>query len=272
MTSTTATYPVAPEITPLWGTLLDAAKVQDGIAWLDGRDLWVSGGDLKFGYAPVFCGVNSKNLDSNSVDWVSGFQVGAYGALTCRLIGTTFEEMEEQVREGFASGESTAIERALMDIRFRAAAGDNVGRWATPTDITPAGGAVHPRVGLALLEGRFSALYSGSPTIHMPRNIASLLAATEAIQRNGDVLYTKLGSLIAAGAGYDYTNYSPAGVASAEMERWVYASGPVYVGRGDMITQRALDQSDNDATVLAERPYIVAVDGPVLALRVTVAA
>ena len=65
---TTATYPVAPTATRLKGTLLDAATVRDGITWLDGKDLWSSTSGMKFGAAPVFCGVNNKDLDSNQID------------------------------------------------------------------------------------------------------------------------------------------------------------------------------------------------------------
>ena len=266
----TATYPVAPEVTPLDGTLLHAATVRDGIAWLDGRDLWASSAAMTFGAAPVFCGPNTKDLDDNEIDWVSGFLFGAYGGLTCKPVGTSLEEMESIVREGFTRGESTAVERGFMETRFRAAAGDNLGRWEAPVDITPAGGAVKPAVGVALLEGYYASVYSGAPVLHMPRVIASLLLGPAWVTMDGSTIRTKLGSKIAAGAGYDYPNTSPAGVNAPDGEKWVYATGAVYVGRGEMTVQSALNQTDNNAAVLAERAYIGAVDGPVVAVRVKV--
>jgi hypothetical protein len=269
---TTATYPIAPEITPLEGTLLHAATVKDGIAWLDGQDLWPSSGGMTFGAAPAFCAPNTKNLDTNSLTWVSGFLFGAYGGFTCKPVGTSLEEMESNVREAFNRGESTAVERAFMQTRFRAAAGVNAGRWAAPVDITPAGGAQKPAVGLAMLEGHFASLYSGSPTIHMPRVIASLLLGVDGISVDGSALRTKLGSLIAAGSGYDYPNTGPTGANAAAGEKWMYASGPVFLGRSETTVRSNLNMSNNDGVVLAERAYIGATDGPVLAVRVTVTA
>lgn len=266
----TATYPVAPEVTPLDGTLLDAATVQEGIAWLDGRDLWESTAAMTFGAAPVFCGVNDKDLDDNNLEWVSGFLFGAYGGFTCKLVGTSPEEMESQVRTAFERGESTAVERAFMETRFRAAAGDNAGRWDAPVDITPAGGAVKPGVGVAMLEGYYASVYSGAPTIHMPRTIASLLLGVDGVSMDGQTIRTKLGSKIAAGGGYDYPNTGPAGTEPAAGEKWIYATGGVYLGRGEALFQSGFDQTNNDAIVLAERAYVGAVDGPVVAVRVTV--
>ena len=265
----TATYPVAPEVTPLKGTLLDVATVRDGIAWMDGNDLWASSAAMQFGAAPVFCGVNAKDLDNNEVDWVSGIQFGAYGGFTCKPIGTDLAEMESVVREGFLRGESTAVERALMTQRFIADP-ETPDRWAAPVDITPAGGAVKPALGVALLEGFYPTVYTGSPVIHMPRAIASLLLGVDGVSMNGDVIETKLGSKVAAGAGYDYPNVGPTGVNAPDGEKWLYATGAVYLGRGDMTVQAGFDQSTNDAVILGERAYIAAVDGPVVAVRVQV--
>lgn len=266
----TATYPVAPEVTPREGTLLDTATVIEGIGWLDGADLWQSFGGMKFGQSALFCAPNTKDLDNNEADWVSGFRMAAYGGVTCKAVGMVMAEQEASIREVFERGESTAVERALMDVRFRAAAGENAGRWDTPTDITPAGGAVKPGVGVALLEGFFSSVYTGAPTIHMPVVIASLLLGVDGATLDGGVIRSKLGSKIVAGAGYDYPNNSPAGAAAPTGERWVYASGAVVVGRGPTEVRQTFEQTNNDVIVLGERAYVVAVDGPVVALRVTV--
>lgn len=267
----TATYPVAPEVIPLEGTLLDTATVKDGIAWLDGLDLWQSYAAMKFGQAALFCASNSKDLTGNSAAWVSGFRFAAYGGVTCKSVGLDMADEETQVRTVFERGESTAVERALMEVRFRAAAGDNTGRWATPTDITPSGGAVSPKVGVALLEGYFGSVYTGAPTIHMPRVIASILLGQTGATLDGKLIQSKLGSKIVAGAGYDYPNTGPGGSNAPTGEKWLYATGGVYIGRGPAEVRQAFDQSTNDVIMLAERGYIVAVDGPVAAVRVLVA-
>lgn len=264
----TATYPVAPEVTPREGTLLDAATVKDGIGWLDGTDLWESFAAMQFGQSANFCAPNTKDLDNNSADWVSGFRFAAYGGVTCKAVGMDMSAQEASIREVFERGESTAVERALMQTRFRHDAG---GRWDDAIDITPAGGAVKPGIGVGLLEGKFASLYTGAPTIHMPIVVASMLLGLDGATLEGGIIRSKLGSKIAAGAGYDYPNTSPGGVNSAEMERWVYATGGVVVLRGPAEVRQTFEQLNNDVIVLGERAYVVAVDGPTLALKVALA-
>lgn len=270
MVSITATYPVAPRVSPLEGTLLQTATVEDGVSWLDGLDLWQSYAEMSFGQAALFCASNSKDLDNNSAQWVSGFRFAAYGGVTCKAVGLDMPVQEAAIREVFLRGESAAVERALMDVRFQAAAGDNAGRWDTPTDITPGAGAVRPAVGVALLEGYMGSVYTGAPTIHMPRVIASLLLGQTGATLDGTSIMTKLGSKIVAGVGYDYPNTGPGGADAPTGEKWLYGSGEVYIGRGPVEVRQAFTQSNNDVVVLAERAYIVAVDGPVAAVRVLV--
>ena len=79
------------------------------------------------------------------------------------------------------------------------------------------------------------------------------------------------GSKVVAGAGYDLPNTGPTGAAAAAGERWIYATGEVLVRQGaEVIVREAFDQVNNDHVVLAERGYVVAVDGFVAAVRVTV--
>src|SRR5690606_21156387 len=135
--------------------------------------------------------------------------------------------------------------------------------WDAPEDVTPVGG-VPLNVALALLEGYAASVYSGVPTIHMPRAAASLL--NERIVWEGDKAYTRSGSKVAIGGGYD----------TSPMDgTWdMYATGEVYVERSDMISVNTFvlpgDGSgegsgenglgSNTALALAERMYRVAVD------------
>jgi hypothetical protein len=263
---TLASYPVAPATTPRQGTLLDAATVTDGIAWLnEGDDLFESYNAMTFGASPEFCAPNVKDFDNN-IGWVDGFRFGAYGGVQCRAVGLDRDKMLSEVRRVFETGESTAVERAFMDIRFRA----RTDYWAAPTDITPAGGAVKPAVGVALLEGYFSSVYVGQPTLHLPIAITSLLLGVNGLDDDSAGLHTRLGSKVAAGAGYDFPNEGPDGAAAPAGERWLYATGEVLVRRGPVEVRQAIDHTNNDVYVLAERAYIGASDGPVVAVRVKV--
>lgn len=271
----TATYPVAPTTTPPKGTLLDAATVTENFAWLDGNDLFASYACMTFQSEALFCAPNVKDFD-NEAGWQNGIRFAAYGGVLCKAVGLDQADMLAQVRRVFEAGESTAVERALMAQRFVVGPDLDPGAgtdpaWPVPVDITPAA-AVSPRVGVALLEGYAASEYVGSPTLHLPVSIASLLASADGIVWEGNVLRTKWGSKIAAGAGYDYPNTGPTGAEAAAGEKWLYATGEVVIARGSADVRQAVDFENNDVYVLAERPYIAVVDCFAAAVRVSVTA
>lgn len=269
MTMTQVSYPSAPTITRRKGTLLDAATVGDDFAWLDGEALFDSFNCLDFGAQPVFCGPNSKTLDAPD-GWIDGVRFGAYGGINCKAVGIDKAEAEARVREAFLAGESTAVEAGLMEYRFRVNTDVDTlpGEWAAPTDLTPAGGAMRAAAGVALLEGHVSRYYAGSPVLHLPVSLASMLAATGGLEVDGNVLRTKTGVKVVAGAGYEFPNYGPAGTEPAAGELWAYATGEVSIQRSELILRSAFDQTNNDLIVLAERGYIAAVDCIAAAVRV----
>lgn len=262
---TTVSYPVAPPVTPLRGTLLDVASVSEDFAWLDGTDLFDSYNCMKFQADATFCAPNSKTFDQ-AATWQDGIKFAVYGGVACKAVGLDMAHMESEVKRVFESGESTAVERALMEKRFIAGT-----TWAAPVDVNP-GGAVAPAVGVALLEGYAASEYVGVPTLHMPRSIASLMARQDALVWEGNVLHTKMGTAVAAGAGYDFPNSGPTGAAAAAGEKWLFATGGVLVGRSDSIVRQVMAHTDNDVFVLAERGYIAAVDCFTAAVRVSVTA
>jgi hypothetical protein len=137
-------------------------------------------------------------------------------------------------------------------------------------DLTPAGGAVSHELGLALLEGHASTLYAGVPTIHVPRTVGSLLMSSDAIESQAGKFYSKQGSKVASGAGYEATNLDPDGDPAADGEKWLYATGEVAVVRGQLVAKESLNQITNDDRVLVERPYVAAIDCYKSAVRVTV--
>lgn len=266
--SVLATYPVAPTVTPRTGTLLDVASVSDNFAWLDGNDLFDSYNCMKFDAEAAFCAPNSKSFN-NKPAWQDGILFAAYGGVVCKAIGLDQSRMLSETERVFTSGESTAVERALMKYRFAAKAN----HWAAPTDLTPTGGAVKPAVGVALLEGYAGANYVGAPTLHLPLTVASLmLGATGVLVQEGDSIGTKLGSKVAAGSGYDFPNLGPTGSAAPTGEKWLYATGEVVIVRGEVVMRQAMDYSTNEVFVLAERPYVAAVDCFTAAVRVQVTA
>lgn len=270
----TIAYPVTPTVTPLRGTLLDAATVSDStFAWNEGIDLFDSYNCLRFDAEADFCAPASKDFDG-APGWQDGVRFAAYGGVLCKTIGLDRARMEAEVRRAFEAGESTAVERAMMKYRFVANPDGSglPGDWTAPTDITPAGGAVKASLAVGMLEDYAGQFYVGAPTLHMPRSVASMILGVDGAEFSGDVLNTKLGSKIAAGAGYSNPNTGPTGAAAAAGEAWVYATGEVVISRSEPIIRQAIDHAENDVYVLAERAYVAAIDCFAAAIRVNLSA
>lgn len=212
----------------------------------------------------------SKTFDDPS--WQDAITFAVQAGVVCKMVGFDPEVSTSDLERVFANKESVAVARALMVQRFVDGGSAN---WDAATDLTPAGGAVAPEVGLAILEGDASYNYGGAPTIHMPRTIASILMNKyDAIDYTGDTLYTSLGSKVAADGGYESPSNGPDGDAPDAGEMWMYASGEVQVLPSERIVRGGLDlvesNDSNRYRILAERAYIATVDCYTAAVRVKV--
>lgn len=96
--------------------------------------------------------------------------------------------------------------------------------------------------------------------IHMPLRLVE--ADGIDIVRNGNLMYTRAGSLVIADSGY--TGTGPAGEAASDTSAWLYATGPVTVRTTnvDIGTEPAstLDRSINRRTVWANRVFAATFD------------
>lgn len=266
----TVAYPMAPPVEVRPSRLLDVATVQDGIAWLEGTGLYRAFNAMTFLGSAVFCDTNDLDLDATP-EWVDGFRMAAYGGAICKTIGLDRDEEEREARRAFELGESTAVESALMDVRFSPAEDpDPMALWLAPDDLTPAGGAVTAAEGVALLEGWMARRYVGVPTLHLPVVVASGLVGSTGLTFKGDILRTGMRSKVVAGAGYDEPNVGPDGTEAADGEKWIYASGEVFVRRGDVSVVQTVDTETNDNLLLVQRGYVVSVESPVAGVKVVV--
>lgn len=265
-----------PTVSPLFSTLLDHADIVEGIDYLQDRGLVDSFNCLDMATPTTLCPDLPGTKDFQPPVWLDGITFAVYGGLTCKPFGFSEATGLAEVERVFRLRESIGVERALMETRFIAGPDDDPGagvdlRWEAPTDLTPAGGAVEPEVGLAILEGHAGANYAGVPTLHIPRTIGSLLFSDDALVSEGGKAYSKIGSKAALGSGYEYPNNGPAGTAPAAGELWMFATGEVLVARGALTSETAMDTTNNDIYALAERPYVAAIDCYASAVRVTVA-
>jgi hypothetical protein len=161
----------------------------------------------------------------------------------CRTVGA-WGEAKARAERVFANAEGKAVEAQIIpDILDEA------------DDLTPPSGAVDIVDGLGILERFAGAWYNGRPTVIMPRQVGTLLSSRDAIDRYGDHLETKQGSLVASATGWngDYD--------TATDTAYMLITGLVMVRRGPTFsTEPQLVRqpvTNNEFRVLVERQYAV---------------
>lgn len=266
----------------LTSTLLDHATVVDvpegtGFGYQNNTGMWPSYNCLDLLVPTPLCpNPMTGSKDFKFASWVGATEFAVYGGVQCRAIGLDIEDQKRETKRVFEASESKGVEQHLLYNRFAGASEEPgsdeplnpaVSQWDAPDDLTPTAG-VGPLVALALLEGDAASKYVGIPTIHMPRALATMLEAAGAIKWEGEKAFTKNGSKVAMGGGYD----DPEMLASGQWT--MYATGEVYVQRSVEIEQNVYqipgdgsgegsDQNgirENSHLVLMERMFRVALD------------
>lgn len=206
-------------------------------------------------------------------EWQPAFEFAIVGAVQCSNIGLDRDDMISEVQRVFEANEGKGVEQGLLFNRFVAqnpgSDEPNVPSWDAPRDLTP-GVSVSLAVALALLEGDAADKYAGVPTIHMPRAAATILETVGLIVWTDGKAFTKNGSKVAIGGGYDDDSMLASG-------QWdLFATGEVWVERSEEITVNSFvnpteglsevtsgdlnEFTDNTSLALAERMYRVAID------------
>lgn len=282
-----------PTPSPLTSSVLDHARavgtahvITQGFGYTNDAGLWPSYNCMDL-LTPTATCANPQGGDDfewNAPPWMPGFTFALRGGVQCRAIGLDVADQEAETRRVFERSEGRGIERALVDVRFIASAepgsDDPVspypGEWDAPEDITPSSGVSLP-VALALLEGNAAATYNGLPWIHMPRAASTLLLGSGHLVYRDALLFTKNGSRVAVGGGYD----SPGDLDTGLWEMW--ATGEVYIEMANdigvhtahvtpgMFARMGSDDTsgllENGVITVAQRQYRVALD--CLSLSVT---
>lgn len=263
---------VRPTTTPLKSSVLDhvaaaGSLVENGHFGLRNNEgLWPSYNCLDTLVPTPLCPDPMSGFKEFGVgEWIPGFEFAVYGGVQCSAVGLDKADMRAELARVFGLNEGKGVEQVLLLNRFIATDSGVTPAWADPTDLTP-GSAITVATALALLEGHAAAVYAGVPTIHMSRVAASLL--NERIVWQGDLAYTRMGSKVAMGGGYDSADVSDGTVD-------MFATGEVYVERSSEVSipdlmvipgdGSGVGSDDNglaDNTVLgfAERAYRVGVD------------
>ena len=258
-----------PDVTPLASGLLDHVQVVEDIAWQRPTGLGLSYNCLDTAVPTELCPEPTTAKEFSNPSVIEGIEFAVYGGLVCKPFGFDVDTGKSEIERVFRLKESRGVERALMETRFVAGpTGPDGPLWDAAVDLTPDLFSPSAREGLAILEGYAASVYAGVPTIHAPYTVGSLLASQEAIEPQAGRFYSRLGSKVAVGAGYEYPNSSPGGGPTDDAERWMYVTGEVMVARSELISQTHLDTDTNDIVALAERRYIAAIDCFTAAVRV----
>lgn len=224
----------------------------DGSDWTSAEFTW----PLTVGLPNVLA-LGTKTPSQVSV--VSGAPFSIYKTVECQDL---IEDDSAWAREALALGEAHAVESAFMQAVL-----------AQPTTVLPNGTtAVSLINGIALLEGYAADVYGASPTLHMPRSVATRAAAHDGITPGLDWTMTTLqGSPVANGGGYSL-NLGPTGAPAPAGQAWLYVTGAVTLVRGSVQVHRVLDHTVNNQVTLAERTYVPSVDCFAAAVLVTLEA
>lgn len=181
------------------------------------------------------------------LDVVTGDPFTLYDGIECGSLAD-LDDLEARVRASLALKESPGVENYLSSY------------FATLTPDHEVF-AVNIVEAVAGVEEFLEANYGGVGVVLMPRAMAVLAIANDAVYRDGGRLFTAVGTPVALGVGAAYT---------------IYGSGQITVLRGPVMVNRAMEQHYlNDlgdpacapARVLAERTFVPLIECGVVAAR-----
>lgn len=194
-----------------------------------------------------------------------GFAV--YNSLQCMKVGLVNEV--QRARQRLTYTEERQVELCLMTGQ----AGNFPYLAGPDTEVlTPGSGVLGFVDALGWLEGALGERLGAVGTIHASRYLAPTFAANWQVAIQGNSRTTRsttVGTKVVFGSGYPAVG--PDGKPPAAGTSWLYASGPVVVRRGPMITVEVSAASSatatNQVTVVTERQYVIEMDCPLLAVQ-----
>lgn len=199
----------------------------------------------------------------------------AYTGISCGSIGHTPAEFEARALKVLELSEQHAAERALWAGGSGNTPNLNLATGSGgATDLTPAGTAQELTVGLGLLENWLADNYSGKGNVHARRAIAGTAAKKHLLRDVPDSpkpgWQTPVGTRWVFGGGYDGTG--PAAAAPTATTTWVYITGAILLSRGEMELpadfEESLERLHNTEMIIAERPYLIGIDGKWAACKI----
>lgn len=218
-----------------------------------------------------FCTNQAEGLIASADGGDNGsWPFGVIGKFECYSSGYTVSQRREIARKQAEAGTQKAVEHELWSGAIAQASNRLDVPFLTNGKAVNVGtGAVTPAVAVAKLEQALADCGLGvQGVIHLTRQAAVMAASQNVIERDGDKLFTALGTPVVAGVGYDPDKTpgapaqaavpAPAALGPRPDNQWGFATGPVYVHLGgvDDLGEH-LDHTTNVLTVVAGRPAAV---------------
>ncbi|MEW1679250.1 hypothetical protein AB0O47_39285 [Streptomyces noursei] len=199
---------------------------------------------------------NRKKVLDGMRPYVGADPIHLYSSVHCMPGAGFAAEAKAEAIGRLHDNEECAIERHLWTSLITQGA-DYIGDPAKPQPLPYAIGAVEAA----------AAARRGSTVgvLHIPAALAMALSAGGCcfLEEDGGTLHTKLGTRIAFGACYD-GQLRPDGQYGAPDQVVIVATGPVIIQRGETSAYEGIDQWSNDFAAIAERPYAVITDCPLV--------
>lgn len=145
---------------------------------------------------------------------------------------------EQQALDRLYSREEQAAERELWEV------------LALTTTATVA--ATGPAAALASVEQALAEEYGSLGVIHMSRGTATLLVSLNLLEVRGSVLYTRLGTPVAAGGGYALDGTAD--------DRELIGTPALFGYRSEADVISTFDRATNDFMAVASRRYLIGWD------------
>ena len=272
-----------PDVEPITSTILDhfPLVVNPKFGLRNNEGVWNSYNCLDLLVPTPTCAnplIEMDYKDFKFASWVPAYEFAVHGGVQCMAVGLDVADQKAEVERVFGLTEHRGIEQSLLYNRFEANpvdvssdAGVNPydSEWEAPEDITPVGSNLPLTVAVAMLEGHAAANYAGLPVLHLPRAAATILEGAGVLKWEGDLAYTKNGSRVVMGGGYD----DPTMLASGQWD--LFATGEIAIEATDLVgpfqqyvipgdgSGVGSDENglpDNTVITLVERVYRVMVD------------
>ena len=263
----------AGALTPAPGGLFSAADVTRDAGtpqWANGAYGWDSDACPTELLLSDFC-TNQAEAPIASADSPENgsWPFGVIARYECYTPGYTVEQRREIARKQAEAGSQKAVEHELWTGQIAQASNRLDVPYLNNNGAVDVGGPVKAALAVAKLEQALADCGLGTQgVIHLTRQAAVVAASQNVIERDGDKLFTALGTPVVAGVGYDPA-VTPAAPKNSPVpappalgprpdNQYGFATGPVYVRLGGVeIIGEHLDHSTNVIETLAGRPAAV---------------